>query len=232
MQLRRWGGWTLALAGLLLLPPGVAGEPITRMAGTVGTFVLNVSNGHVTLDFAGENYVGTMNGQNVNSPVPAYFPFMSFNGKTSSGSIDGSANNFQMFDFLGQDPLQNVVAQTFRLSPIPSEQEFLSAQALNEPVRFLTITGLVSTSDNADGDPDLSQIANSILTINLQTLNGEDLAQIILHGGSVLMNGTWTIGPQGPGINEVPEPASLAIWGMIGGAGVWWHRRQRLAKRS
>jgi hypothetical protein len=101
----------------------------------------------------------------------------------------------------------------------------------------LTAGGTAWLTSNGS-DLDLSLFAPSdpedIGTVGL-VLTGTDadrtLMDVLLNGGTITGNGQITFNTPTPGTGgqETPEPAALALWGVVGAAGLWRYRRMKRA---
>jgi hypothetical protein len=231
---QRWMmGALVAWAGLT---GNVAAEPINFMAGQIGGFTLNAvknAGGNVQVQISfGSNSISYVNGATVGpfgvnlsgiafpggvahvapGGGQAFVPLPS-NAGTTAIFDKGSTTAGMSFNFTNAVVYTDIPAGGMPTSPFPTTPPGPNG---------LTFLGYATTTGNTT-DWDLSLftgagpgvgglVALSLVSDSLDT----DMLSILANGGTVTGTGSFQLmgGSPGNSVSNVPEPATLAVWGL------------------
>ncbi len=224
LSTRKLAALVLLLSVWLGARQEVQADPITTMDGIAGSFTLAPDgSGSFTLSVT-EAFITKHNGVSLGVPnwLPTTFSNLSVNPNPVSTSGGGTTYEFSVTSYPGGKTINPTMAQGGGQASF--DLTFGTLFVPNASTNTAIVNGndlLTSNTTGFDYSPFFNGGLTTItLNANPASVNFND---VFSQGGRTGGSASFS---QAANPAVVPEPASLALWGVMGVAGMWYTRRK------
>ncbi len=218
-------GLLLSVVLLTSLPAGSKASPVevSSFAGTIGGFSITPNgNGTDTMSFQSSS-VSQINGSMISPSLTA--TFSNFTLHTTPTSTTSMGTNYSVssgtMSFSNGTKNVNFNISKFNLTVLNSANNIAVLSDTLQLTGTNTVLNNYNFNNFGSGSGYQGVLSGSLVAVP----SGTNLNNVIQGDQDPLGTGAFA-GGLNPLVTNVPEPASLLLWGAVGFAGIWYSRRK------